>query len=595
MQTVAKHIYNKLYSFGVKDVFIYSGGANLALLDQFSNEHNIHKLNYYVSANENCGSASAVGYAKSSSKLGVVITTSGPGLTNTLTSILDAQADSTPLLVISGQVPLKAMNTNAFQEAPSTQLTKPITKFSYLIKSPDEVDDVFNYAYTIAMDGKKGAVHIDLPKCVLNAEIKNISDNMTKQSLMYMYRLNNLNKIQNNSKEKFKAIAKIINESDRPIIIAGKGCNLLSTDEYTNTNYHASNRLRDFVQTANIPITTTLHGLGCFDEKDHHSLKMLGMHGSYCANMAIQNADVILAISSRFDDRTTGAINKFAPKAKNIIHINIDESDINKVIKTNHNLNMSCEDALKELNQIVTYKPREKWFNQLQKWKLDHPFEFKPIKGKLLAQQVLTELDKLIDSNRDKYIFTTGVGNHQMYTAQFLTHRHPNRLITSGSLGVMGSGIVYAIGAQIANPNKSIICIDGDASFNMSLNDLLTIKRYNLPIKIIIMNNSSQDMVLCWQKIYHGSRIVGTDMIDQNFNAIGKAYGLKTLLVNSMDTIKDKLTEFLNYDKSILLNCIVEKDYCLPFVKPGSALDDMVLLKNFKESFNEELKGEAPS
>ncbi len=576
--TVARRIYDFLAHQNIKNVFMYSGGAIMPLVDQFAKPNNNHNIKYFISANEGCASASAVGYAKSSGNIGVVITTSGPGLTNAVTSILDAHADSTPLMVISGQVGKKAIGTNAFQEAPSVEITKPITKFSYLLKSPHEVDDVLDYAYNIAMDGKKGAVHIDIPKCVLTSSYPELEQTTNFRN---RYRKSKWSEIHSLKIDTHKYIYAVeaINEAERPVIVVGKGCN----DE---RSYH---RLHKFALTGNIPVTSTLHGLGGFDENDSLSLKMLGMHGSYTANMAMQNADVIIALGSRFDDRTTGRVDAFAPKAKHIIHVNVEPSDVGKVVKSNHNFIIECHKALNIFNSFIEYRSRIEWFDLLSEWKKTHPLKYTPIRGKLLAQEVLTELDKAIkrsDYSRNKYFYTTGVGNHQMYTAQFLTHCSPRKMITSGSLGVMGSAIPYAIGAQIAHPESTIIAIDGDGSFNMSLNDLLTIKRYDLPIKIIVMNNSSQDMVRVWEELYMGGRYTATEMINPKFCQIAEAYGMKSMIINSTDVLKNTLDEFLNYDKAILLHCIVAKDMCLPLVGPGKALDDMVLSLNYDKKID---------
>lgn len=550
MKSVSSLIYNKLIKFRIKHAFIYSGGAIMPLVDRFYK----NKIKYYVSSNEFCLGSSAVGFAKSSNKTGVCITTSGPGLTNCVTPILDAKADSVPLLIISGQVPLSAVGTDAFQEAPSVDITKSITKFSYCIKNKEEINEVMDYAYYIANDRKKGPVHIDIPKCILTSTIdeNKLTKNIKKDT----------QKINENQQKIINEIVKVINNSNKPVIYAGKGCN------------NASKELTKFVDKSNIPITTTLLSLGCYDERKPLALQMLGMHGNYAANMAIQNADCIIAIGSRFDDRCTGNLKQYAPNCKNIIHINIEPSEINKIVPSNLNLVMDSKIALKKMLKDIKYMKREKWLDQIDLWK-EIKFKYE-IGINLKAQEVIEKLNQLI-TNKSKYLFTTGVGNHQMYTAQFITFTHPKQLITSGSLGVMGTCLPYAIGMKIANPNKEIIAIDGDGSFNMSLCDLKTLVTYGINIKIIVMNNSSQDMVRCWEDLFFEQRNTATQVINPCFTSLAQAYGIKSLELNKRSDLDTMCKQFLEYKGSILMNVIVDKDYCFPLVKPGNALDNMLL------------------
>jgi acetolactate synthase-1/2/3 large subunit len=548
-------IYQKLLQHNVKDVFMYSGGAIMPVIDAFYKG----EINYYINTHEQNTGHSATGYAKSSGKTGIAIVTSGPALTNMITPILDANNDSTPMIVFSGQVPRSAMGTLAFQEAPSVDITKPITKWSYCLDNIDEISEVIDKAFYIANDGKKGVVHIDVPKdisagtiVIENSKLKNTFYHQQKQLI---------------NDDKMNKIADIINNAEKPVLYVGQGCN------------RAYQSLRKLATIANIPVTTTLHALGVVDERSHLSLRMCGMHGNPVANFALQEADCIIAIGSRFDDRTTGAIEKYAPvavEAKQIIHCNIEESEIGKVIKPDYSFQADSMVFLQHLMHKVDNVKRGEWFNRLQYLKTKHPISIIE-NGNLKAQHVLEELNKLVEY-RDNIIFTTGVGNHQMYATQFLRWNLPNRLITSGSAGVMGAGLPYAIGAQIANPDKQVILIDGDGSFNMTLSDLKTIREYNLRVKIIVLNNSSQDMVRVWEKLFYDKRHIATkNEYNPDYVALANSFDINAIYCDKKVDVKNKLRYFLRYPNSILCEFKVSPDICLPLVGPGKALDEMVL------------------
>ncbi len=567
--------YNQLVKNNVDNAFVYSGGAIMPLIDCFYDG----KINYYINTHEQNGIHAATGYAKSSNKTGVVIVTSGPGLTNLITGIRDAQTDSTPLVVISGQVPKIAMNTNAFQECPAVDITKPITKWSYCIDTIDEIEEVIDKAFFIANDKKKGVVHLDIPKCVLaakNSEIqKKINDNtfndnsnIIKDS-SYVKDIEFINKI--------KKISKIINQSKKPIFYIGQGCN----------NY--SELLSQLVVKSNIPITTTIHAMGVFDENHPLSLKFLGMHGSAYANYAIQDSDCIIAIGSRFDDRTTGNLEYYAPEAKKaskqknggIIHVNIEKSEINKIVNSDYDFNCDAGIFMKSLSKYIEYQPRKKWIDQLQIWKKNFPFNYdKLTDGKLKTQDVIIELNKQLYNQKliDNTIITTGVGNHQMMAAQMIYWKKPKSMITSGSLGVMGVGLPYSIGVQIANPNKLVLDIDGDGSFNHTLSDLKTVSEHNLPIKIAILKDGYQSMVKVWEELFYEGRITATKL-DKNpdYCKLADAFDIMSIKIDNRDHLSDNIIEFLNYPGPILAEFIVETDNCFPLVAPGKALDDLIL------------------
>ena len=577
----SKIIHNQLLKHKVRDVFLYSGGAIMPLVDCFYKG----KINYYVNSNEHNGCNAAVGYAKSSNKTGVMIVTSGPGLTNCVTSMLDSTNDSTPLIVFSGQVPLNAIGTCAFQESPATEITKSITKWSYCVQHPNELKSVIDEAFKVANNGKKGAVHIDLPKCILSSEVdinnqKPYILDMDTPQYKFKYHddtINRINIIYKNEKTIIKIID-IINNSNKPILYVGQGCN------------HTSKELTNLINTYKIPVTTTMHAMGVYDETNTLSLQMCGMHGSYCANMALQNADCIIAIGARFDDRTTGLVSKYAPIAKlnnAIIQCNIEPSEIDKVVKTNYSVKLDSKYFINKLYPNLVKKDRSEWIKQIQSWKKEHPFEFyNAPNNQIKTQNVLVELNNQT-SYRNDIKYTFGVGNHLMMGCQFIDWKIPNSIIASGSLGVMGCSIGYAIGSQIANPDKTIISIDGDGSFNMTLTDLKTIKEYNLPIKIALINDSSLMMVKIWEKLFFQERYTATNNPhNPNYVELAKSFGIKSLYCDNITNLKSCVKQFLKEDGPILCEFKVIGEECLPLVGPGKALDDMILFKEYKSNLD---------
>lgn len=553
-------IYNKLLQHDVKDVFIYTGGAIMSLIDMF---YKNNQINYYINTHEQSSGHSATGYAKSTGKPGIAIMTSGPGVTNSITALTDATNDSTPFILFTGNVPLKAIGTNAFQECPAVEITRPITKWSYLVDNVNDIADVVDEAFKVATNGKQGSVHIDLPKCVLHDLYNYERYNQKKFN-------NNIEKFEKINSLDIKTIFNLFNQSKKPILLVGQGCN----------NY--SKQLRHFAEKANIPVTTTIHAMGVFDEMHHLSLEFLGMHGNVSANYAMQNADLIIALGTRFDDRITGKIEYFAPKAfdafKNgtggIIHVNTNSKEIGNIIESHYNYHADCGDFLENINPI--YKKRHNWLKQIDKWKNTYRFEYDKI-DKLKTQDVVSGINKFL-INRNNYIITSGVGNHQMMSCQYIKWRFPKSFISSGSLGVMGTGLPYAIGIQIANPDKLIIDIDGDGSFNHTLSELKTVSNYNLPIKIAIINDGHFSMVRNWEKLFFNERYTATNLNkNPDYVKLAEAYGIKAIRCDNHSDLDKKIEYFLSYDKAILCDFKVETDGCFPLVKPGSALDDILL------------------
>lgn len=595
LTTAGRIIQSKLEEHGVDDIFIYSGGAIMPVLDEFYNpkydsnfnENNtkyskdrVGKIKYYVSTNEQSLGYSATGYAKSSGKPGVCIVTSGPGPTNLVTAMLDATNDSTPLVVFSGQVPLDAMGTNAFQEGPTYGISKPVTKWNYVVKDPNELEDVIDHAFKVAMDGKKGAVLVDLPKCVTTSIVNLSEQKLIPEKDKYKGFVNDSKTLE---KRRIRKIAKVINKAKRPVLYIGQGAKC------------ATEELRQMMNDFNIPATTTIHAMGIINENDNLSLEMLGMHGSAYANYAIQDADCIISVGTRFDDRTTGLLSEFAPNAykayKNgrggIIHCNINPNEISNVVKPHYWLN--CDSKLFIENLLPHLRPKKKrknWIKKIQNWKNKYPFTYEKAKpstnGKnpIKTQSVIIELNKQLNEQnlKDKTIFTTGVGNHQMMTSQFIKWTKPNSMITSGSLGVMGVGLPYALGAQIANPDSLVINIDGDSSFNQTFTELITLARYNLPVKVIICNDSRQSMVDAWGDWYFENRQVGTDCpANPDYNELANVFGIKGYICDNYDELPKTINKLLNTPGPAVANFITLGDKCLPCVLPKKALHEMIL------------------
>lgn len=551
----ASIMYHSLVKHNVKDSFIYTGGAIMPLIDMFSK----NLINSYINTHEQASGHAAIAYARVTGKPGLVITTSGPGLTNMVTPILDAKMDSTPLVVISGQVPIKALNTQAFQEAPAVEITKPITKWSKMITSVDEIEDVVDQAFDIASSGKPGPVHIDVPKCCLldtRKQRKAIKKNL-KFSQTPIYPI-------------VETISKDIILSKKPVIICGKGAN------------QSYREIRELSKRYQIPTTTTIHGMGIMDEVNHDmSLGFLGMHGSVVANYAVHNADLIIGLGNRFDDRTIGTIDSFAPNAT-IYHINIDEDDFEKTIKIDYKIKTDCKKFVSSLLQYLdnNYFETQKidWINQINQWKNKYSFDSifeKYHQNQLNVPLILHKMNPYLYNKN--FTITTGVGNHQMFVAQYIKWRKPNQIITSGGLGVMGSGLPYAVGAQIADPKALVIDIDGDGSFNQMMSELITINRYNLNVKIIIFNDSTLSMVKAWEDLFFEQNNVATDLVNPNYQQIAKGNNIHSILCTDVDDIDETLDAFFNYPKSILCEFRVLSTHCYPLVTPGKPLDSIML------------------
>ena len=577
--TVSEYIIERLIYKKVNTAFGYNGGAALPLFDTISKNPNFNMIfNRHEQSSGHC----AESYSKITNNLGVLITTSGPGFTNVITPLQDAYSDGIPLLCISCQVSSQVLGTDAFQECNTTSISKGCVKKNYQIESTKYFPNIFEYMINIAESSRKGPVHIDICKDVL---IKNVNlheqldekENLSlpfKKKRLFTLAPDSLVNIKNNIElfdlNKFNELQNKIKKSKKPVLIVGNG----ATSDYL--------KVRDFCNKYKIPATTTLHGLGIIDEKSNLSLKMLGMHGSYQANMAIQNADLIIGIGNRYDDRTIGKISEFAPEARKnngIVHIDNSYDQIIKVDKiVNPDLSITCssEKILDYLNtaHIDNNINRKSWFQEINKWKMQ--FSLRTNHDELTSNYIISTLSNILKDKED-YILTTGVGSHQMVTALYFNHKYPNRLLTSGSLGTMGVGLPFAIGAQIAKPDSTVILIDGDGSFTMSMNEIASIVEYNLPIKIFIMNDKKLQMVDYWQELLYDDNKVGSNFkYTPEFDKIAETFNIMNCSCNNTMAVEYIIEDALNYDGPVLVNFMIDKSYCLPFVPPGTALDKMI-------------------
>tara|TARA_B110001469_G_C9648929_1_gene330124 strand:+ start:5930 stop:7738 length:1809 start_codon:yes stop_codon:yes gene_type:complete len=567
-KTGADIVYESLLKHNVTDTFIYSGGSIMPLIDKFYQG----PINYYINTHEQNSGHAATGYAKSSDKTGVIITTSGPGATNLVTPMLDAQNDSTPLVVITGQVGLENMGTDAFQEAPSCDITKTFTKASICVNDVNDLEKIMDYAFLLANDGKKGVVHIDLPKCISTKEIIDNKDIKNKVIDLEIEKLKEKKYLV--SESDLLQIAKVINKSKKPILVLGQGA------------LKYERLLSNFIYKNSIPFTTTIHAKGIINDNKYLSLSWLGMHGHAGANYAVQEADCIIALGSRFDDRTTGNTDLYAPEAmekKQIIHIDIEKKQFNKSINSHYNVNCDVGYFLNNIKHMIKFNIRNDWVNRIKFLKKKYDFKNRiPDNNKLNTPLSILSINNYLNNTDKKVRITTGVGNHQMMTYQFIDGDYSKKIFSSGSLGVMGAGLPYAIGAQIANPKDLVIDIDGDSSFMMTCSDMKTIMEYNLPVKIAIMNDSRQMMVNVWERLFFEERYTATiNNNNPSFTMLAESFGLKSFKVDNTNNLQDITNEFLSHKGPALCEYIVEPEICLPLVGPGKALDDMILFDEY--------------
>ena len=536
---------------GVETIFAYPGGVVLPVFDALYDS----KLKVVTPRHEQGGTHMADAFARATGKVGVILVTSGPGATNTVTGLATAYMDSIPIVAITGQVRTPLIGNDAFQEADTTGITRPVTKHNYVIKDPADLVRILHEAFHLARTGRPGPVLIDLPLDIVTATFSDDWD--TPQMDLPGYRIRETGHTRQIAKA-----AEALNEAEKPVIYAGGGVILSG----------AWQELNDLVQKANAPVTTTLLGLGCFDESDPKSLQMLGMHGTAYANYAVQACDLLVAVGARFDDRITGDISRFAPKAK-IIHIDIDPTSISKSVKVDIPVVGDARTILKEMIDYVEPRPRTQWFSTIDGWKLNYPLTYDKAEPGIKPQYVVEELSRQTDGEA---IICTGVGQHQMWAAQFYRFKRPRHFISSGGLGTMGFGLPAAIGAQVACPDKTVIDIDGDSSFSMTLNELPTAVQFNLPVKVCILNNGYMGMVRQWQQLFYRRRYSNSSLKQPNFADVAQAFGAVGMTVTENDDVPSAIERMLNEKTCCVLDIHVEpEENVWPMVAAGRGLHEM--------------------
>ena len=541
---------------GVEYVFGLPGGAILPTFDALYDSG----LKFILVRHEQGASHMADGFGRATGRPGVCMVTSGPAATNTVTGLATAYMDSAPMVCITGQVATHAIGSDAFQEADVIGITRPVTKHNYLVKDVRHLARTVKEAFHIARTGRPGPVLIDFPVDVSRAKYE---FEYPKEVHIRGYQP----KAVSASPEQIEKAAQAIMESKRPCLYVGGGA----------VASGASKEILELVDKTGIPITTTVLGLGVFPETHPSSLRMLGMHGTVYANYAVQGSDLLISVGARFDDRVTGKIDKFAPHAK-IIHIDIDPSSISKTVKVHYPIVGDIRPVLKELNQLVKDKRKQmkEWLAQIEEWKTKHPLKYKNSDGQIRQEYVIQKIGELTNH---KAVVTTGVGQHQMWTAQWYQFSSPRSMITSGGLGTMGYGFPAAIGAQCGRPDETVVCIDGDGSFQMTMCELVTAAHYKVPVKIILMDNAHHGMVRQWQELFYNRRFSGSQLGASNpdFVKIGEACGVLSLRVSEKDEVIPALEKALAHNGPVLVHCKVAKeDNVYPMVPAGHALDQVM-------------------
>ena len=563
----AEIVFKCLTDQKVEHIFGYPGGAVLPIYDELKNHPSIKHI--LVRHEQGAGHA-AEGYARSTGKPGVVLVTSGPGATNVVTALTDAYMDSVPLVCISGQVPTHLIGTDAFQECDTTGITRPCTKHNWLVKDINDLPRIMHEAFKVATTGRPGPVLVDIPKDIQFAKAKYFKPKKEKK-------LNGkvLNKF--NQKE-IDQLVDLMKKASKPVFYTGGGV--------INSGPKASELLRELVALTGFPITSTLQGLGAYPGDDNQFLGMLGMHGTYEANNAMHDCDLLINIGARFDDRITGKIDEFSPKSKKV-HIDIDPSSINKIVKVDLSIVGDVTDVIhaitktlkkKNLNLEKSNKQKiSKWWLQIQKWRKIQSLNFinssKIIKPQHAVQR-LYELTK----NQDTYI-TTEVGQHQMWAAQHYKFNKPNRWMTSGGLGTMGYGLPAAVGVQVAHPKKLVIDIAGEASTLMNIQEVSTAVQYNLPIKIFILNNQYMGMVRQWQELLHEKNYSESySEALPDFVKLAEAYGCVGIRAENPDELDEKIEEMINTNRPVIFDCHVDQEEnCFPMIPSGKPHNQMLL------------------
>lgn len=570
-------IHDLLVEYDVDTVFGYPGGAILPLFDAI---HESPHFKFILPRHEQGGGHMAQGYARVTGKPGVLVVTSGPGATNVITPMQDALMDGTPLVVFTGQVPRIMQGTDAFQEADIVGMSRACTKWNVTVKSLKDLPRYVSRAFEVATSGRPGPVLVDLPKDitagVLTEQHTIVPPRLKPKMEMSTEQVNLGGGEALMGDVQAARVAALINKSQRPIIYAGHGV----------VQSGASDVLRELAIKANIPVTTTLHGMGCFDEHHPLSLRMLGMHGSAYANYAMQEADLVICMGARFDDRVTGRVSDFAPKARKgaglgIIQFEINKKNINKVIEgIEEPVTGDLMPNLQKLSPMLEFKERSEWLSTISGWKKDYPFRYEPAEPgqPIKPQRVIESLHQAVVHRPQDVVITTGVGAHQMWAAQYYRWTHPRSIVTSGGSGTMGYGLPAAIGCQVGAPDKIVVDIDGDASLSMTLMEFTTACQYDIPVKCLLLNNDFQGMVKQWQDLFYDERYSHTEMYNPDFPTLAKGMGGVGMICTDEAELDAMMKEFIECKRPVLFEVKVDKrEHVYPMVPAGKALHEMEL------------------
>ncbi len=538
---------------GVDVIFGFPGGSVLPLYDTLSRYKQIRHI---LVRHEQGAAHAADGYARATGKVGVCLATSGPGATNLVTGIANAYLDSSPMVAITGQVARPFIGKDAFQEVDITGITLPITKHNYLVMNASDLAGVVKESFYLARTGRPGPVHIDIPRDVFIEEAE----------FVYPDKVNipGVKSKLAGHPAQIKKAATLINAAKQPVILAGRG--IIISD--------ACAELKELAEKAQLPVITTLLGIGCFPESHVLSFGMIGMHGTAYANMAVHDSDLIIAIGMRFDDRATAKVSGFAPKAK-VIHIDIDAAEIGKNVRVDVPIVGDAKNVLKALNPQVNATSRLEWTAQLECWKAEHPSTVVRESEGLLPQLVISKIYEVTGGNA---IIVTGVGQNQMWAARYFWYNKPNSLISSGGLGTMGFELPAAMGAKVGCPEETVWCVAGDGGFQMTLQELATIAQEKLAVKIAIINNGFLGMVRQWQELFYERRYVATPLWNPDFVKLAEAYGISGVRVTDKKQVVSAIQRAMDHDGPFLIDFVVEpEENIYPMVPPGASLAEIML------------------
>ena len=568
--TGAKIVIESLIQENVKVIFGYPGGAVLPIYDELFKQK---KIRHILVRHEQAAVHAAEGYARSTGKVGVVLVTSGPGATNTVTGLTDAMMDSVPVVCLSGQVPTHMIGNDAFQEADIVGITRPCTKHNYLVKDVTKLAGAIHSAFFIAKNGRPGPVLVDIPKDIQTFKAIYKGKRLTKKISYYKPSLEP-------AVDDIDKMTKFLSDSKKPIFYIGGGV--------INSGSKASVELFKLMKKTGFPCTQTLMGLGAFPMSDKQFLGMLGMHGTYEANMAMYNCDLMICVGARFDDRITGKVSGFSPNSKKI-HLDIDASSFNKSVNVDLTVKGDLFKILKLVNDKIsktniTFKNSKytKWWNQIDKWRARNCLKYKQSKKLIKPQYALQRLNSLTKALNP--FITTEVGQHQMWAAQFIEFNKPKHWMTSGGLGTMGYGLPAALGVQIAHPKDLVIDVAGEASILMNIQEMSTIKQYRLPVKVFILNNNYMGMVRQWQELLHGNRLSESYMESlPDFVKLAESFGATGLRVEKPGDVDDAVKEMINIKGAVICDVVVDpNENCFPMIPSGSTHNQMLLGPNDK-------------